>query len=124
MKSKRSKFLSIVLTLAMMLTFIAVPLESSLYAAGGNVTPVSAKKKAGNYSATIRQITVGDTRVSVSIPKAKKLKRISKVKVSFKMTYKGKTVKSKSKTRKMKDIKANSNSFTVKLPAFGKYKLP
>ena len=112
------------MTFAMVLTFIAVPLDGNAYAASGEgkVTPVSVTKKAGNYTVKIKQTSVGSTKVKVTVPYAKKFKKISKVKVSFAMTYKGKTVKSKSATKKIKDIKKNGNSFTVNLPAYGKYK--
>lgn len=112
-----------ILALVLVFTVALSLLGGSSFASttSSKVTPVYTKANAKNYTVKFKQTAVGSTSVQVNFPYIQKQKKVYKVKISFAMIYKGKTVKSKTYNTKVSTLKKNKNTLQAKLPALGKY---
>lgn len=85
------------------------------------VTPVT--KKAGNYSFTASQKAVDNTTVTVSLKKAKALKKakVKKVKVTASLYYGKKAMATKTAVKSIAAVTKAGGKIFCKLPAYGTY---
>lgn len=123
LKSVSVLFITALLVVAF--TPVVPGIDGLTYAAGnGTVVTKAVSKKAGRYSVKIKQAKVNKTGVNITLPKLKTLKKhnVKKVKAKLYMYYGKKVVRTKSKTVLLKKINMQTKIFSMKAPAYGKYK--